>query len=171
MPWLISEKQIDIIADEEVVLGANMLLSYSKQDPTRFSVYDYSMVDTFKKKYGKKSKKQKKAINTKEYQGGQDVFLADPFDRLFMNRGAKNYTELFVTLKNTCPNKGKKRGNRLITDSQCNLLRTYIFSGNVEFKLEIEKPQDFKIPLMFMIMLFILSYHFCLKKLFLNKKK
>lgn len=155
-----------------MVLGANLLISHSKEDPSRFSVYDYSMVDTFKKKFGKKSKKKKTSVK-KEYQGGQDVFLEHSFDRVFVNKGAKNFTEMFVTVKNSCPNEGEEEemGREIAEDGTCNLLRTYIFSGNVELKLEVEKSQDFKIPLMFMVMLFILSYHFCLKKLFLNKKK
>lgn len=91
--------------DSEVVSGINFLVSYSPEDNKRFTLYDYSMLDTIKKG-GKKKKKKKKKKDKKPYQGGQDIFLEHAFDRLFMNKGAKNYTELFVALSDSCQEKG-----------------------------------------------------------------
>ena len=105
------EISIEIITDDVVLPCSNFLISYTKDDNKRFTIYDYSMID-FKKKYGKKLKEKK--VKQKTYKGGQDIFLDKSFYKLFANKGAKSYTELFVTLSNTCPEKGNYQSCYLI---------------------------------------------------------
>jgi hypothetical protein len=100
---ILIEIGIEIITDDVVLPCSNFLVSYSKDDQKRFTIYDYTMLD-FKKKYGKKLKEKK--VIKKTYKGGQDVFLDKAFDRLFANKGSKSYTELFVSLTNKCPEQG-----------------------------------------------------------------